>query len=813
MRKFLKTIVFLSIITIVGIAFFVSVTDKEIIIFNDGTHKTVDQTWLSGDSLFYEIDNQIDFLELAQIKTYGKRKIRHVFLGIKGAIIANLNRLENGINPFLEKKHIPIELNLTNPLTLLALFLFLLVMIWLRRVTGANSKDAPELDDQQQSNDESKDEPPTRLDIVRFFLKVFKHQIGADANAPAEFVPLMSKTTGPNHIYELRVKHLEDWVKRRMTIGPLGEESGSKSKCYYVIYDVHMVVKIPARPIRDFEEYVGSIKKEVRIVNKLIPKECIIPKVSVILGLIHSFPYSADIPPERLEERYIDWLRKSSEYQDFLKINSTFIFIMDLSKNYFLSHILDELHDIKNLIAREIVENASIIWDPAKFKGRYGTENDAIFEIRNIFNRCEINIRRLLDKAGVKNAVPAFQIQNWFYQHLAATPIAKDAEGYPANFIAGLNRLLNKSMRDNSNLVDIYRKTIKDYIYRSSFEQNKIRIAAVTANLLDILAWFGQKKVSMRDLKPDNLFVAGDPARYPLFLNSTEDFTIGIIDVETAVDFEKSRYTKVKQPMLGGTPYYATPSHFIKNDVLAFKFNNLGKILHLQDWHATLIMIYKVVTGGLLFEQTARLFSEVRNLMVKANRPDGHRSDVFEEASRIFWHSAVSEFQAKIGESEKSLKAVQVNLPDTVEQMFEKVLAKEKKSIVRDIKTCVDSQRIFEKDQVRSLLTKCSYARTCQFKTDLEKRAKSSENPSTSRADAIAFLHKLADLKALFGQHVYVQNLLSQSQAEMSAYDVLIFMFNVVFHNMYRSDWAPLFGEAVIGCDMPDEETIIEEAR
>ena len=45
---------------------------------------------------------------------------------------------------------------------------------------------------------------------------------------------------------------MADWAKRRMTIGPLGEESGSKSKCYYVIYDIHMVVKIPVRPIARF---------------------------------------------------------------------------------------------------------------------------------------------------------------------------------------------------------------------------------------------------------------------------------------------------------------------------------------------------------------------------------------------------------------------------------------------------------------------------------------------------------------------------------------------------------------------------------
>ena len=276
-----------------------------------------------------------------------------------------------------------------------------------------------------------------------------------------------------------------------------------------------------------------------------------------------------------------------------------------------------------------------------------------------------------------------------------------DANGFPDKFIIGLNRLLKKSMQDNSEVVDVYRKIIKDYIYGSSFEQNKPQMEAVTANLLDILAWFREKRVSMRDLKPDNLFVAGDPARYPLFLKSAQEFSIGIIDVETAVDFEKSKYKKIKQPMLGGTPFYATPSHFIKNDVLIYKFKNLGKILHLQDWHATLIMIYKVITGDLLFEQTARLFGEVRNLMVNANKPGGHQTDVFEEASRIFWHSAVSEFQVKMAESEKSLKAVVVDLTETVKYMFDKTLVKEKKSIVKAIKKCVDSQNIFDKGHIR----------------------------------------------------------------------------------------------------------------
>ena len=231
MRNFFQAIVLFSVITVFGAALFVFFTDKQIIVLNDDTLKTVDETWLSGDSLFYEIDGQIDFLDNGQIKTYGKRNIRHVFLGVKRTIIENLNRLENGINPLLKRNHIPIELNLTHPLTLLPLFLFPLTIVFLRRAVKPDPKDISKQKNKDLSQ-EPKNEIPTRLDIVRFFLDLFKYQIGAEPDAPTEFVPLMSKTTGPNHIYELRVKHMEDWTKRRMTMGPLGEESGSKSKCY-----------------------------------------------------------------------------------------------------------------------------------------------------------------------------------------------------------------------------------------------------------------------------------------------------------------------------------------------------------------------------------------------------------------------------------------------------------------------------------------------------------------------------------------------------------------------------------------------------
>jgi serine/threonine protein kinase len=791
-----------ALLTVVGVAIFVYASDQQVVVLKDGTLIVVDDVWESesGALVSYEVAGETILLNRDEIKSYGKRNLNHIRQQAARYILREFS----------------VGINLIQNIFLLGLLLFVFILFFTMR-PGKKKEPEPVPDEKIKETvvpPEVKDGVPTRIDVVGFFLNLFKQQIGADPDAPVEYVPLMSKNSGPNHIYELRVKHMADWATRRMTIGPLGEESGSKSKCYYVIYDVHMVVKIPAKPVTDFEQYIESIKKEGDIVNKLIPKECIIPKVSVILDMISSsFPEIENIPSDSLEEKYITWMRKSPQNQKFLRINNTFVYIMDLSKYYFLSHILDELHDIKHLISREITENGEIIWEPTIFKSRYGTENDAIFEIRDVFNRCAVNMRRLVDRAGITRTVSDYQIQSWFIAHLADGQISANGNsGYPENFIHDLNRLLKKTVSDHSKVVDVYRKTIKDYVYMSFFEQNKAQMTAITTSLLDVLAWFRKKRVSMRDLKPDNLFVAGDPARYPLFLKSAQEFSMGIIDVETAVDFEHSKYKKMQQPLLGGTPFYATPSHFLKNDMLVHKFGSLGKILHLQDWQATLVMIYKVITGELLFKQTARLFGDLRNMMIQANQPAGRDSEIFEDASRMFWHSAVVEFQEKIEDSGKALKSVAVALPESVQDMFSKVLTKELRSIALSIKNCVDTQNIFVKDQIREVLLKASHSKVCQLKADMESKTKHSENPAEPRTEAIAFLHKLSDLKAQFVHHAYMKKQLSKPEASLSAHDILTFMFNVVLNNMYRSEWKPLCGEAIIDCELPHDETLIEES-
>jgi len=804
MRIFFQGIVISCAILVGAAALFVYLTDKHVIILNSGIIKAVDDDKIiclnDGTILYNE-----DIIEKEEIKSYEKRNMAHLFVDVKNRVASKWIGIETGVNRYFRENGLPTSFNRTIPLVFTAILFTSLIWLWSKRSAKTNSPNDTDQENKAAAK-KIKEELPTRLDIVDFFLKLYKHQIGAEPGAQAYFLPLNPKSSGPNHIYELRVKHMEDWSKRRMTIGPLGEDAGSKSKCYYVIYDVHMVVKVPARPVTDFELYIESIKKEVAIVNKLIPKECIIPKVSVILSQVHTFYHSENIPAERLEDQYINWVRRSTEFQDYLKINSTFVYFMDLSKYYFLGHILDELHDVKDRISREMLENAEIIFEPAKFKGRYGIEKDAIFKGREVYNRIESEVRMLVSQTGINPNVPIYQYQSWFYSALAQKEVTEDSDKYPPTFVSQLNHLLKKAMQDNADVIDAYRQVIRDYVYLSCFEQNRAQMGAISVNLLDILAWFREKRVSMRDLKPDNLFVAGDSARYPLFLRSAQEFSIGIIDVETAVDFEKSKYTQIMQPLLGGTPFYATPTHFIRNEVLTIKFDNLGKILHLQDWHATLVMIYKVVTGELLLEQTAKLFGALRNRFINANKPQNFESDIFEKASRIYWQSAVKEFRLKMAAKEKSLRAIEVAVPETVNYMFEKVLAKERISLARAIKKCVESQNIFEKQQIREQLMNSSYAKTCKFKEDLANSSRRSQNSIALRTEAIIFLDKLINLKALFGQHIHMAKLLSTPRTKVSIHNILTFMFNVVLNNMYRPEWKLLSMESVSTCDQAHEE-------
>jgi hypothetical protein len=241
--------------------------------------------------------------------------------------------------------------------------------------------------------------------------------------------------------------------------------------------------------------------------------------------------------------------------------------------------------------------------------------------------------------------------------------------------------------------------------------------------------------------------------------------------------------------LLGGTPFYATPSHFFSNAVLSDAFHNLNKILHLQDWYATLVMIFKTITGELMFEHTARLFADIRN-KIKFGQMEGMlETEIVADVSRAFWRSALMEFQAKMNQKEHQLKTVFFTVPETSNHMFKSVLSKDIETTAEKIKRCISTQSVFESPQSQQRLLESSPQKIDQLRAEFENKAKSGPNSSTDHSGTVVFLKYLRTLKLHSEQQKQLLKRLEQADSRISAYTLLAFMFNNLYKSMFREEW------------------------
>jgi serine/threonine protein kinase len=794
-------LVFLLVAAAGAVVFLNSYMKKDVVVMKSGAVISVNRTWDSGNAIFYQIGSESFVAQKFEIDYYGKPNLKWLLKHAQYEIFRHFGKSDQAFKTFARDTSDSFGQKSIWVISILALtfgciMILLVIHLWVSNRTPGATPPAPRMQMHKRGRapatglDEDAAKGITRADILKYFLNVFRLQIGADANAPMKTRSLTDNSAGTNTVYELQIKHRGDWMRRRMSIGPLGEDVGSKSKCYYVIYDVHLVVKIPAKPISEFEYYIRSIKKEGEIVDKLAPKECIIPRVSVLLNLIHKLPDSSHLSPEKFEDKYVAWLRSKTKYQKYLKIKNTFVFFMDFSKYYFLGHIVDNLHDVKDAIAEEVIQNSETIYDNQKFRGRYGKPKESIgIEIRQVSDYCQEAIRQFLADSGVSSEVSMFRIQSWFLAHLAGKSVSSKDSGLPDNLVHELNLLIELNFTKHMEAVKAYRDTITHYVHRIRFEQNKPQMAGIITNLLDLLAWLRTKQIAMRDLKPDNLLVAGNPSKYPLFLMNADEYELGIIDVETAVDFEPIKDRKIKQPLLGGTPFYATPSHFFSNAVLHKSFHGLNKILHLQDWYATLVMIFKTVTGDLMFQHTARLFADIRNKIKYGQMEGKMETEIVADVSRAFWRSALLEFQTKMNQKETLLKSIFFDVPDTAKHMFRDVLRQD--IAATDIKTkrCVDNQTLFGSPQSQQRLLESSPAKIEQLRIEFENKLKSMRNRSQDHSQTIVLLKYLRTLKLHAEQQKQLLTRLERPTSRLTAYTLLAFLFNNLYKSMFREEW------------------------
>ena len=223
--------------------------------------------------------------------------------------------------------------------------------------------------------------------------------------------------------------------------------------------------------------------------------------------------------------------------------------------------------------------------------------------------------------------------------------------------------------------------------------------------------------------------------------------------------------------------------------MLAEAFHNLNTILHLQDWYATLVMVYKTITGQLMFERTARLFADIRN-KIKFGQMEGMLdTEIVADVSRAFWRSALIEFQAKMNQKENDLKFIFIAIPESAKKMFEYVLIKDIDASAEKIKRCISKQTVFQSPQSQKSLLNSSPEKIDQLQAEFENKAKLQPDSSSDHSGTIVLLKYLRTIKLHSEQQKLLLKRIEQRHSKISAYTLLGFMFNNLYKSMFREEW------------------------
>ncbi|WP_300667606.1 hypothetical protein [Desulfoluna sp.] len=629
-------------------------------------------------------------------------------------------------------------------------------------------------------------------DVVKHFLEIYRAQLGARVDAPCRFEPMEGSKGASDVIYELGIMTGGEWHTRRLTIGPLGEAGTQRSYTWFVIYDRYIVVKIPPRPLTDFSAYIKELVYGNSLAARLSPTECVVPNVSVIMELLTP-NRNTSLSTTEIEKGHVGGLSVNGNYQKHLMIGPSFAFFMDLSKYYFLGKVLDDIHISQKSIEEEIVGHPHILWDPNDFEGRYGKER-AVFclKITGVFELFEEGVNRLLVQFGIGTSLPVFSVRSWFVQYLAGrrTPITD--QNLSATFMEELNTMATLTMAEQAETISSYRKMIHGYLFEKNLLKTRAMICSIVTNLLDLLAGLNKRYISIRDIKPDNLLIAGSPENYPSFLTSPTGFKVGIIDVETAAYLSMGENGRIDQPLLGGTPKYATPSNLFSNDVIREHFGEVARILRLQDWYATTALIFKVVTGKDLFEDSAQLIPEVLRILTVASDEQG--PEVHEYVSRIYFKRALTEFDQKIYAHKAVLDGFQI----IVLRKNQKILRTEvefcKVGLEARVEQLVEAQTLFQGEKNTDTLKRASADQIARLIATWKKRVCKTEQERLRVVEAVRFLRVLYRFKGQYEGIARFMDLFNEGGMKVSASRLIHAMFHTVFYSMYTRVWGELEG-------------------
>ncbi len=622
--------------------------------------------------------------------------------------------------------------------------------------------------------------------VARLFLDMFKLRLDAKTSDAAEFEPLDPFAGSKSSRYELRVSVGERWQSRNVTIGELGEFGIGKSRCYHVIYDNQLVVKVPPKTSSSVADYVEGIRRDLAVAERLAPRECLVPSVSIILDKLLPQREAAKFDNEN---QALEWLLSADKYLPFFKIGDRFVYFMNLARHFFLSGVLDEIHDKTGRFYEEAFRDPDIVLTPYRFEDRYGDEKLG-YALHEMYSQFESGADAILAQNRTRSAasVHPFKLRQWFFHFLAGKKMETDREHLPENAVLSLNRLFSNLKKDNSGTVESYRSIVRKTVEKKALSANINQISSICSNVLELLGWLYERRVSIRDLKPENLLLIGPPDDYPEFLKYPGEFHVGLIDVETAVYFGAENDESIPQPLLGGTPLYATPLNFLPNSAIRKYYADLPLMLHLQDWYATIGIVFKVATGECLFKEASGAFPASVEPLETATNQNAISAKAVREIGETFWSRARRELASKLDARKEALAGLEIPVPERTIPVLQMLSLKAAESIEKDLKVLAMDRKLFANKNIQCKIYN-SPAEDIPKLGEIWMGTKGANASPESRAHASEIFGNLFRCKRQTERNKSFRSTLEVAPAKITANLLLESLFDMVFVLMHQRVW------------------------
>jgi len=426
--------------------------------------------------------------------------------------------------------------------------------------------------------------------------------------------------SGKGHTYEVHFLRGGRTLKRRFTVYRLGGLH-SKSVCYQVTdpKGKYMVVKIPPQPITDIIAYLLAVAHERQLAQKIIELgiKVVVPCVSSVMKHLHKLDATKKMSLCEMEDAYLAVLQLSgNQYADQFRIKGNYVFFMEYLDDPFLGKVVREFYNKEMLInlKREYFEKDLILLHKHdkigllyKYKhiGTVKYLDETFNELQQTFKSFSRKVDSISN--SYSTSLGMWKKKDWFVNSSLGKSIDESSFFEHGDFdnddkaliVKRLNTLLKQTAE--SSKIKRYLDILDQEAHWTAFKYGSGKMKMIGNNLLMLLVLLESMGLILRDLKVDNLFIADD-----------EDMELGVIDLETGGYIGSG---KIEGIVPAGMPSNMTISNllFVNQLQRIYGEENLSTILHMQDWYATISMMYETTIGSILFD-------DARNYIILVNR-------------------------------------------------------------------------------------------------------------------------------------------------------------------------------------------------